>query len=76
MNFRDIRRTSEMSSMRTYTPMNWSSAKNIKKPVSEVAYGNNKKLKYQKKGIKKYGNISHELYKYKCRKWKKCYCKC
>lgn len=43
MNFRDIRRTNEMSSMRTYTPMNWSSAKKLKKPVSEVAYGNNKK---------------------------------
>lgn len=39
-----------MSSMRTYTPINWSSAENIKYTVSEVAFGNNKKIKNNNQG--------------------------
>ena len=50
MNLGDIRRTNKMSSMRTYTPINWSSAKNIKYNVSEVAFGNNKKIKNNNQG--------------------------
>lgn len=62
MNLRDIRRTNKMSSMRTYTPINWSSAKNIKYTVSEVAFGNNKfKTINKKKGSERHGNIPHEF---------------
>lgn len=50
MNLRDIRRTNKMSLMRTYTPISWSSAENIKYTVSEVASGNNKKIKNNNQG--------------------------